>query len=82
LGEPPLVTIGVPVCNGGRYRAEALDSVLAQDDSRRAILVSDNDPTDAIPDICRRYAAADRRGRWWRNGTSAPDEPVRVMRGR
>jgi glycosyltransferase involved in cell wall biosynthesis len=66
-GLTPLVTIGVPVYNGERYLAEALDSALAQDYPSLEILIADNASTDATPDICRRYAAADPRVRWWKN---------------
>ena len=63
----PLVTIGVPVCNGEDGLARALDSALAQDYSNLEILISDNASVDATPEICRRYAGIDPRIRWWRN---------------
>jgi glycosyltransferase involved in cell wall biosynthesis len=66
-GDPPLVTIGVPVRNGEDFLAEALDSALAQEYPNLEILISDNASVDSTPDICRRYAAADPRVRWWRN---------------
>jgi glycosyltransferase involved in cell wall biosynthesis len=67
MGDAPLVTIGVPVRNGEDCLAEALDSALAQAYPNLEILVSDNASVDATPEICRRYARADPRVRWWRN---------------
>ena len=70
-GNAPLVTIGVPVRNGEDFLAEALDSALAQEYPNLEILISDNASVDATPDICRRYAEADPRVRWWRNAENA-----------
>ncbi len=59
--ERPLVSIGVPVYNAERHLAEALDSLLAQDYDRLQIIVSDNASQDRTEEICRDYAARDRR---------------------
>jgi glycosyltransferase involved in cell wall biosynthesis len=66
-GDAPLVTIAVPVRNGEAFLAGALDSALAQAYPNLEILISDNASVDATPEICRRYAQADPRVRWWRN---------------
>jgi glycosyltransferase involved in cell wall biosynthesis len=63
----PLVSIGIPVYNGEEYLAQALDSVLGQDYSNLEIVISDNASTDGTSELCRRYAAADRRIRYFRN---------------
>ena len=55
----PPVSIGLPVYNGERYLAEALDSILAQDFCNFELIISDNGSTDATRDICETYA---RRG--------------------
>lgn len=57
----PLVTIGLPVYNGGQYLAEALESVLAQDYPALEVIVSDNASTDDTESIARRYAERDPR---------------------
>ncbi len=57
----PLVSIGVPVYNGERYLAGALDALLAQDTARLEILISDNGSTDRTPEITAAYAARDVR---------------------
>jgi glycosyltransferase involved in cell wall biosynthesis len=66
LSALPLLSIGMPVYNGERYLAEALDSVLRQDYPNLEILIADNASTDATPAICRRYTA-DARVRYERN---------------
>src|SRR5579875_956335 len=65
--RPPHVSIGVPVYNGERYLAQALDSILAQTFSDYEIIISDNGSTDATPDICRMYAAQDPRIKFHRH---------------
>lgn len=62
----PLVTIGIPVYNGERYLARALDAALAQTHQAIEIIVSDNGSTDGTEAICRAYAARDPRIRYVR----------------
>lgn len=57
----PTVSVGIPVYNGARYLACALDDVLAQSWRDFEVVVSDNASTDATPEILRRYAARDPR---------------------
>jgi glycosyltransferase involved in cell wall biosynthesis len=57
----PLVSIGMPLYNAERYVREALNALLAQDYQNFELIISDNASTDATPDICREYAARDRR---------------------
>ena len=63
----PIVTLGVPVFNGAPYLASALDSLLCQTFNCFEIVISDNGSTDATEEICRRYAATDRRIRYFRH---------------
>lgn len=62
----PRVSIGLPVYNGARYLAEALDSLLAQTYNDFELVISDNGSTDATRAICEAYAARDRRIRYIR----------------
>jgi len=62
----PRVTIGLPVRNGTRYVREALDSILAQTFTDFELVISDNASTDDTEQICRAYAARDRRVRYVR----------------
>jgi len=57
----PRVSIGLPVYNGERYLANALDSILAQDFGDFELIISDNASTDATQDICETYTRRDRR---------------------
>lgn len=63
----PLVTIGVPVYNGGADLECALRSLVAQDAPNIEILISDNASTDCTQEVCQRFAEADRRVRYHRN---------------
>jgi glycosyltransferase involved in cell wall biosynthesis len=67
MSATPRVSIGVPVYNGQRYLAQALDSILAQTFGDFELIVSDNASTDATSDICQRYVRADPRVAYHRN---------------
>jgi len=62
----PRVSIGLPVYNGERYLAAALDSLLGQTFADFELIICDNASTDATPDICTAYAARDPRIRYVR----------------
>jgi len=64
--EPPVVSIGIPVYNGGKTLAAALESVLSQDYPHLDILISDNASTDDTRAICERFQARDSRIRYVR----------------
>jgi glycosyltransferase involved in cell wall biosynthesis len=57
----------MPVYNGEKYLAEALDSILAQTYRDFELVISDNASTDNTEQICHRYARADTRIRYYRN---------------
>ena len=57
----PLVSVGIPVFNGGRYIRQTLDSLLAQDYPNIEFIISDNASTDHTAKICLEYAANDPR---------------------
>lgn len=63
----PIVSIGMPVYNGERFIAAALESVLAQSYADFELIIADNASTDATMDICRAFAAADDRVHYHRN---------------
>ena len=62
----PRVSIGMPVYNGAQHLPAALDSLLNQTFGDFEILLSDNASTDQTEEICRAYAAKDRRIRYTR----------------
>jgi glycosyltransferase involved in cell wall biosynthesis len=66
LSAPPLLSIGVPVYNGERHLAEALESALGQEYSNLEVVLADSASTDSTPQICRRFEA-DPRVRYTRN---------------
>jgi len=66
--RPPLptVSVGLPVYNGGKYLAEAVESILSQDFEDFELIISDNHSTDDTPGICEKYARMDERIRYVR----------------
>jgi len=62
-----LVTVGLPVYNGQRFIAGALDALLAQTYTNFELIISDNASTDGTADICNDYARRDKRVRYYRN---------------
>lgn len=62
----PLVSIGMPVYNGGELIHRALESLLSQSFENFEIIISDNASDDATETICRTYAANDKRVRYIR----------------
>ncbi|HEY7378102.1 MAG TPA: glycosyltransferase [Steroidobacteraceae bacterium] len=63
----PEVTIGLPVYNGERFLAQALDSLLGQTLTDFELVISDNGSEDRTEEICRAYAARDTRVRYVRH---------------
>jgi glycosyltransferase involved in cell wall biosynthesis len=59
--SPPLVSIGMPVYNEGKFLREALGSLLSQTYQRTEMLISDNGSTDNTERICREMAKKDNR---------------------
>jgi glycosyltransferase involved in cell wall biosynthesis len=72
--EIPTLSIGLPVYNGERFLAEALNALLAQTYRDFELIISDNASTDRTADICRKYAARDARIRYVR-------QPVNIGAG-
>lgn len=56
-----LVSIGLPVRNGGERVAGVIRSVLAQDHERLELVISDNASTDGTEEVCRELARTDGR---------------------
>ncbi len=61
-----LVTVGIPVYNGGKYLAECLESILAQTFERFEVVISDNASSDDTREICEAFARRDPRIRYFR----------------
>jgi glycosyltransferase involved in cell wall biosynthesis len=63
----PRVSIGMPVYNGERFVAQAVQSILSQTFRDFELIISDNASTDATERICREYAERDGRIRYYRS---------------
>jgi glycosyltransferase involved in cell wall biosynthesis len=67
MKNPPRVSIGLPVFNGERYLASAIESILAQSFVDLELIICDNASTDATRAICMRYVNQDQRIRYYRH---------------
>ena len=70
MSDTPRVSVGLPVYNGERYLALAIESILAQTFGDFELIIGDNASTDGTEEICRRFAAADKRIRYLRHPTN------------
>jgi Glycosyl transferase family 2 len=61
-----LVTIGLPTRNGERALSQAVQSVLDQSYGPLELVISDNASDDGTEEICRQFARADARVRYYR----------------
>lgn len=66
MASTPKVSIGVPVYNGENFLAQTLDSLLQQTYQDYELIISDNASTDSTEQICRAYAAKDKRVKYHR----------------
>ena len=65
----PVVSLAMPVRNGGRFIEGAIESLRAQSFADYELLIVDNASTDATPAICERLERRDPRIRYFRNPT-------------
>jgi glycosyltransferase involved in cell wall biosynthesis len=73
--EQSIITIGVPVYNGGEMLAEMLQSLREQTYPSFRVIICDNASTDGTAETCRRFAAADPRFVYHRNPTNIGAAP-------
>ena len=66
MNAVPRLSIGLPVYNGEKYLAEALEALLGQSYEDFELIISDNASTDGTAGICRRYEKQDSRIRYVR----------------
>ena len=81
----PRLTIGLPVYNGERYLAQAIDALLGQSYKDFELIISDNASTDGTAEICQRYVRQDARVRYIRQPKNiglAPNHNVVVEQAR
>lgn len=65
--QAPLVSIGLPVYNGQKFVAEAIECVMSQTFSDWELIISDNASTDRTMSICLGFAEKDSRIRVHQN---------------
>lgn len=63
----PRVSVGMPVYNGERWLPQAVESILGQTYRDLELVILDNASTDNTEQICRAYAAGDKRVKYLRN---------------
>jgi glycosyltransferase involved in cell wall biosynthesis len=71
----PRLSIGLPVYNGGKYLAEAIEALLGQTYEDFELVISDNASTDGTADLCRRYGKQDSRIRYMRQPRNIGMQP-------
>ena len=64
VNPSPRLSIGLPVHNGERFLAQALDCLLTQTFRDFEIIIGDNASSDRTPQICHAYAQRDHRIRY------------------
>lgn len=67
--EEPLVSIGLPVRNGGEYLSESIQSILDQTYHNIELVICDNLSTDDTQQVCEAFASRDPRVKYHRNET-------------
>lgn len=85
MSAVPRLSIGLAVYNGGNFLAESIKALLGQSYQDFELIVSDNASTDDTADICRDYAKADPRIRYFRqprNIGSAPNHNFTIHKAR
>src|SRR5262245_47700567 len=65
--DHPKLSICLPVYNGRRFLAAAVESILSQSFSDFELIIVDNASSDTTEEIARRFAAQDVRVRYFRN---------------
>ena len=71
----PVVSIGLPVFNGGKSVRKTIEAVLSQTFRNFELIISDNASTDSTYKICKEFEKKDKRvrcvqqknnmGPWW-----------------
>ena len=65
--KQPLISICLPVYNGGKHLAAAIESILAQTFNDYELLAADDRSTDSSIELAESYARRDGRIRFWKN---------------
>lgn len=71
----PKLSVGLPVYNGERFLALAIEGFLSQTYTDFELIISDNASTDKTREICEEYAKKDQRIRYVRSETNLGAAP-------
>ena len=83
MSAVPLVSIGLPVCDGMPHLREAVASLLAQTSPNLEIIISDNASRDGTSDYCRALAQVHDHVHYARNESNlGPAENFRLVLAR
>jgi glycosyltransferase involved in cell wall biosynthesis len=66
----PKVTVGLPVYNGEKYLALAIESILSQTMKDFELVIVDNGSSDNTVTICEQFVEKDNRVRFYKNDTN------------
>ena len=82
MTSQPLISVIIPVYNGERYLAEAVESVLNQSHSPHEVIIVDDGSEDGSPQIARTFGSAVRYS-WQRHAGigAARNHGVRLAQG-
>ena len=64
--KQPVVSVGLPVYNGGKILSQAIEAILSQEFSNIELIISDNCSSDNTPEICSKYQRIDERVKYYR----------------
>lgn len=67
MSNQPIITVGIPVFNSGRWLMETVESIFAQTVQDVELVICDNASTDNTEDICRSLVAKDSRVKYYRS---------------
>ena len=67
MNKKAMISVALPVHNGGDYLEEAITSVLQQSFTNFEFIIVDNHSSDDTPLIIQKYAANDNRIKYYRN---------------
>lgn len=67
MSQTPTISICLPLYNGAKHLAEAIESVLAQSYADFELLIADDGSIDGSESIALQYEAKDVRIRYWKN---------------
>ncbi|MBN2515987.1 MAG: glycosyltransferase [Deltaproteobacteria bacterium] len=64
--KQPVVSVGLPVYNGGNILSQAIEAILSQEFSNIELIISDNCSSDDTAEICSKYQRMDERVKYCR----------------